>query len=141
TNACYGSANPQYGICAGNTVAITVGNPWGLANPTYSVMPGGTSNTTGSFVVSPTVTTGYTISVIGKDPFGATLTSTSVATVNVYEQPSVAPSVTQATCADSLNGVDLNLTFFPPVTPQYSVTWTPMPSGVTDATQTIVQNI
>jgi gliding motility-associated-like protein len=128
-------------ICAGNSATINANNSGGLTNPQYAINPGG-SNPTSTFVVSPIVTTTYTISITGNNNLGILTTQTAVATVTVKPQPSLSPTFTQATCTNSNNAVNLGLSFNPvsPV-PSYTVTWNPTPLSVTNATQTTATNL
>src|ERR1700733_6218233 len=119
-------------LCAGTSGTITPGNPSNLGNPTYSLNPGGfTPDPSGHFVVSPNVTTNYTIFTTGTNTANAIVTTSAVLTVTVFPQPSSAPTITQASCTSSLNIFNLNLTFNPPTpVPNYTITWTPVPNNV-----------
>ena len=66
-------------LCAGSSGTITPANTSGLTNPTYSLNPGGfTPNGNGQFVVSPNVTTTYTLYTTGQNTLSATVTQTSL---------------------------------------------------------------
>lgn len=135
--SCNPNCNPNYAICSGASATIVPVNFAALTNPSYSIQPGGTTNTTGSFVVTPTVTSSYTTYITGTNLVNAVQTITSVSTVTVNAQPSTAPTLTQTSCTSTLNGVDLNVTFNPPgPAPGYSVTWSPIPNVVTLPSQT-----
>ena len=135
--SCNPNCNPNYVICAGVSTTITPVNFASLTNPTYSLNPGALSNTTGSFVVSPPVTTTYTTYITGTNSSNVVQTTTALTTVTVNGQASAAPTVTQASCTNTNNAFNLGLTFNPssPV-PNYTVTWSPIPFSVTNATQT-----
>ncbi|MBL7921603.1 MAG: hypothetical protein JNJ40_14910, partial [Bacteroidia bacterium] len=135
--SCNPNCNPNYQVCAGSAATITPVNFAALSNPSFSINPGAISNTTGSFVVTPLVTTTYTTYITGLNSSNAvqTITATSIVTVN--PQPAAAPTVTQSTCTNSTSAFNLGLTFTPatPV-PNYTVTWSPIPNGITGPTQT-----
>ncbi|WP_317897389.1 gliding motility-associated C-terminal domain-containing protein [Aurantibacillus circumpalustris] len=135
--SCNPNCNPNYAMCHGSSATIFPVNFAALANPVFSIQPGGTTNTTGSFVVTPSVTTSYTTFITGLNSVNAVQTITSVSTVTVNPQPTVAPTVTNTTCTNTVNAVNLNL-FFNPVgsSPSYSVSWSPIPNGVGSSTQT-----
>jgi len=123
-------------ICAGNSATIIANNP-SLTNPSYSVNPGALTSPNPTFVVSPTVTTQYTVYVTGTNNQNAVVTVTAVSNVTVNPNPLVAPTTTQATCATPSNSVNLNLVFNPPApVPNYTVTWNPIPPGPPTPTQT-----
>ncbi|MGZ3901825.1 MAG: hypothetical protein ACXVDC_15970, partial [Bacteroidia bacterium] len=130
--SCNPNCNPNYAVCAGTSATIVPVNFNGLTNASYSIQPGGSINTTGSFVVTPSVTTSYTTFITGTNSSNAIQTTTAVSTVTVKPQPSLTPSFTQATCANSNNAVSLGLSFSPssPV-PGYTVNWSPTPGSVT----------
>lgn len=138
TTACFDGQVFAQSICAGNSVVIVVSNPSGLSNPIYSLQPGNLSNSTGSFVLSPTATAVYSTYVTGTSAANVVITQTGVATVTVFPSPLVAPTVTQTSCTSTLNALNLNLTFAPATATStaYSVIWSPIPNGVTSATQT-----
>jgi len=139
--SCNPNCNPNYMICAGNSVTITASNFANLSNPSYSIQPGGQVNNTGTFVVTPTVTTSYTTYVTGLNPGNAIQTTTGVSNVTVNPNPSLAPTFTQATCSNSVNAVNLGLSFNPPSPTNYTVTWSPVPPGPPSPTQTSVSNL
>ncbi len=135
--SCSPNCNPSYSICNGSSATIVPVNFAALANPVFSIQPGGMSNTTGSFVVSPTVTTSYTTYITGANQVNAIETINAVSTVTVYSQPSAAPTITQTTCSSTLNAVNLNLSFTSPTpAPSYSVVWSPPMTGATSTAQT-----
>lgn len=138
---CYTGIGVQnYAICNGATANITVPNTAGLSNPSYSILPGGTTNTTGVFPVTPSVTSSYTVFVTGVNTFSVVQTSSAVSTVTVHAQPLLSPTVTQASCSNTLNAFNLGLTFNPlSSTPSYTVNWAPAtPNGISSSTQTIL---
>ncbi len=122
--SCNPNCNPSYQICSGNSVTITPVNYANLTNPSYSIQPGGTTNTTGTFVVSPTSTTTYTTFITGTNSNNAVITITATSNVTVNPQPQISPTFTQATCSSSLNAVNLNLSG----SSSYTVLWSPSPS-------------
>jgi len=128
-------------ICSGSSGTLVATNTGNLTSPIYSIQPGGLSNPTGSFVLTPTVTTDYTLFISGLNSQSVSTTNTAVATITVNPLPIVAPTSTQATCTSSLNALNLGLNFSPatPV-PAYTVNWSPQPTGITNATQTIANN-
>jgi gliding motility-associated-like protein len=137
--SCNPNCNPNYAICHGSSATVMPVNFAALTNPVFSIQPLGTSNTTGSFVVSPTVTTSYTTFITGTNQLNVVQTITSVSTVTVNPQPSVAPTVTNTTCTSTVNAVNLNLSFSPiGSSPSYSVAWTPQPNGINSTSQTSV---
>ena len=124
-------------ICAGKSATIAVTNSISLASVGYTLNPGGFINTTGSFVVTPTITTNYTMSVAGTTTLGTIFTQVITNTVTVNPQPSSSPTTTQATCSNTLNAFNLGLSFFPtsPI-PNYTVNWSPTPNGINSFSQT-----
>ncbi len=124
-------------ICAGGSATITANNASNLANPSYSINPGAQTSPTPTFVVTPLTTTNYTVYVTGTNNQSQVVTQTAVATVTVKPQPAAAPTVTQSSCTSTVNAFNLGLTFTPvSPTPGYTVTWAPIPNGVTGPTQT-----
>jgi gliding motility-associated-like protein len=124
-------------ICAGASATLSAANLFALANPSYSIQPGGQVQANPVFTVSPLTTSNYTLYVTGSNSVNATVTQSVVASVTVNAQPSVAPTSTQSSCSNTLNAVNLNLGFNPasPV-PNYTVSWSPTPPGVVSPTQT-----
>ena len=135
TNCALLSSNSK--ICAGSSGTIVATNTGSLTNPTYSLNPGNLTSTTGSFVVTPTITTSYTVYIAGINNVSVAITQTALSTVTVEPQPAAAPTVTNTTCTNTLNAFNLGLTFFPasPV-PNYTVSWASIPNGVLSPTQT-----
>lgn len=129
--------NPS--ICAGSTATITAANGSSLTSPGYSINPGGITNNTGVFAVSPTITTTYTLYVTGLNSSNVVLTQTAVSTVSVNPQPIVAPTTTQSTCTNTLSAFNLHLSFNPASpAPTYTVAWpvNNIPNNITSVTQT-----
>lgn len=129
-------------ICGGSSYTITPTNPTGLGNPTYSLNPGGfTPDPNGNFVVSPNVTSSFTLLTTGTNTANVVVTNSAVITVTVRPQPITAPTLTQASCTSSLNSFNLNLTWNPtaPV-PSYTITWLTIPAGVLTSTQYSLMN-
>ncbi len=124
-------------ICAGSSKTITVANTTTYTNVSYSIQPGGSTNTTGTFVVTPSTTTSYTTYLTGLNSQNTYVTISSIANVTVHPQPATAPTATQVTCTSTLNAFNLNLTFTPttPV-PGYTVNWATTPNGISNTAQT-----
>ncbi|WP_317897388.1 gliding motility-associated C-terminal domain-containing protein [Aurantibacillus circumpalustris] len=135
TNCSLLSSNSK--ICAGINATVVATNSGSLTNPTYSINPSNLTNNTGSFVVTPSVTTDYTVYITGLNNLNIPITQTAVSTVSVYPQPSVAPTVTNTTCTSTVNTFSLGLTFYPAIpAPGYTVTWASLPNGIQTPTQT-----
>lgn len=125
---CNPNCNPNYTICAGAQATIVPVNVNGLINTTYSLQPGGLTNTTGSFVVSPSVTTTYTTYITGTNPQTQSVqTTTGTSTVFVNPAPVGNPSVVNSTCANASNSVNLNISITPPGS--YTLNWSPPPQN------------
>ncbi|MBK9283386.1 MAG: gliding motility-associated C-terminal domain-containing protein [Sphingobacteriaceae bacterium] len=139
--SCNPNCNPNFVICAGANVTVTAINYSNLTNPTFSMNPGGISNPSGTFVVTPSVTSSYTTYVTGTNQANAIQTTTGVTNVTVNPSPLVAPSLTQASCGNTVNAVNLNLSWNPSPTPNYTVTWNPVPPGILSPTQTTASNL
>ncbi len=133
---CYNPLPVDHVICAGTSVTITAYNYFNFNNPTYSLQPGGITNNTGTFVVTPLSNVSYTAYVVGTNTNGiSTLTTVTNVTVNV--QPNASPTTTQSTCTSTVNAFNLGLSFNPPGSPpNYTITWSSIPNGVTSPTQT-----
>ncbi len=127
-------------ICAGNSATIVANNSTNLSNPTYSLNPGGVSSPNATFVVTPTVTTTYTVYVTGLNNQNQMQTVSATANVTVNPQPQISPSFTQATCSNSINAVNLGLSFTPS-TSNYTVTWNPLPGSSPSGTQSAATNL
>jgi gliding motility-associated-like protein len=134
--SCSPNCNPNYAICWGQSIMVVPANYAALTNPSYTLQPLGLTNNTGSFVVSPTVTTTYTTIIKGLNSLNAVQTVTSVSTVSVNPQPSAAPTITQTSCTSTINAVNLNVTYTPNAVPGYTVSWLPIPNGVTNTATT-----
>lgn len=123
-------------ICAGNSATVVASNSGSLTSPTYSMNPGGLTSTTGTFIVTPTVTTTYSLFISGINNISQPLTQTAVAHVTVNPQPTVAPTVTNTSCTSTVNAFNLNMSFYPlSSNPSYSITWNPTPNGIVSAQQ------
>lgn len=119
-------------ICAGSVATLTITNNSNLANPTYSMNPGAVTSATPIFTVSPNVTTTYTLYVTGTNTINNTvITQTAVSTVTVLPKPIANPTVMNSTCSSASNSVNLNISFNPPSSPNYTVLWAPPPSSFT----------
>ena len=84
----------SYTLCLGTFSQIPGGNPLSLSNCTYALYPGPVTSTVNSFIISPTVTTVYTITTTGLNASSQLLTSTLTPTVYVG---SVSASLTSPT--------------------------------------------
>ncbi len=121
-------ANSQnQAICGGSSATIT---PAASAT-TPTLNPGNQSPAAGIYVVSPTVTTNYTIITTVATATPSIFTTNSVVnTVTVNPMPVVSPTFTQSTCTNSNNCFNLNLTFNPPnPAPTYTVLWSNFGQG------------
>jgi gliding motility-associated-like protein len=137
--SCSPNCNPNYSMCAGGQATIVPVNFAALANPSFSIQPGGSVTTTGSFVVSPTITSTYTTYITGTNQNNAVQTITAASTVTVYAQPALSPTVIQSTCTNSLSTVNLGLSWSAgQAIPNYTVTWAPIPTGVVAPQQSSV---
>jgi gliding motility-associated-like protein len=124
-------------ICAGKNYTIVAQNSTNLSNPSYSLFPGGLTNNTGTFIVTPQVTTSYTTYLAGTNNANVVVTQTAVTNVTVNPQPSSAPTATQMTCTNTVSAINLGVSFFPALpVPSYTVAWVPVPFGITTNSQT-----
>lgn len=140
-SVCAGVVSYAQSICGGSSTTLTAGNPQNLANPQYSLNPGGFSpiNGTSQFQVSPSTTTNYTLYTTGQNTANVVVTTSAVVQVTVFPQPIVAPTLTQASCTSTIIGFNLGLTFNPPTpAPGYTIAWLSIPNGVLSAQQTSV---
>ena len=124
-------------VCAGNSVTVSPVGFVPLSNQTFTLFPGGLTNSTGSFVATPLSTTIYTIQGSGLNTQSVQTTQTSTTNVTVNSQPLSSLTSTQTTCTNTISAFNLGLSFFPssPV-PTYTVNWTPMPAGIISSSQT-----
>jgi gliding motility-associated-like protein len=130
--SCNPNCNPSYVICPGQTVAATPVNFANLTNPTYSLFPGPMVNSTGTFVLTPTATTQYTTFITGTNSSNAVQTISATLNVTVSPKPYASPVVLNGTCNNPVtNSVNLNITFNPSGSPNYTVMWSPQPSTYT----------
>ena len=124
-------------ICAGQTGTIVASNTGSLVAASYSLNPGNLTNSTGTFVLTPSVTTTYSLYVTGTTTLNVLTTQTAVATITVNPQPASAVTLTNTTCTSTLNAFNLGLTFFPPTpVPNYTINWSPIPNGLPGPTST-----
>jgi hypothetical protein len=130
----------SYTICAGSVITLTATNPLGLTSPSYTLLPGNSANSNPTFVLSPTATATYTLITGGNLPSPPnTYTTTSVVnTVTVNKMPVIAPTVTQASCSNTITSVNLNLSWIPSGSTSYTIGFPPgqAPTGWTGLTQT-----
>ncbi len=119
-------------ICNGSVATITISNTSNLANPIYSIQPTAQVSTSPLFTVSPSVTTNYTLFVTGTNTINNTvLTQTSVSTITVLPRPNVSPTVLNSNCTNTGNSANLNVSFIPSGSPNYTVIWSPPPANFT----------
>ncbi|PBQ31581.1 hypothetical protein CNR22_07310 [Sphingobacteriaceae bacterium] len=133
-------------ICAGSSATIVATST--LSSPSFTLNPGNFSPITNTntnvqyFVVSPNVTTNYTLVSSGTSTGTTVVTNSVVIQVTVNPQPIVAPTVTQASCTNSLNTININLSFNPASpAPAYTVAWQPIPPNLLSPTQTTVSGL
>jgi gliding motility-associated-like protein len=140
SNVCYFNPPAQnFTICEGQNVTLTPTiNPF-IINPSYSLQPGGFSNTMGSFVVSPSATMSYTVFISGTNLYNTAIIQAAVFHVTVNPQTLLSSlTTTQATCSNSLSAFNLGLSFNPvSANPSYTVNWLPsIPNGINSYSQT-----
>lgn len=124
-------------ICAGQSATIVAAASGALANINYSLQPGGLTSANPTFVVSPLSSTNYTVYASGLNTQSAVVTQSAISNVVVGMQPTIAPTLTQATCVNTLTAFQMNLGFIgAPANPVYTVQWNPQPTPVTSNTQT-----
>lgn len=119
-------------ICAGSSATLTPPATT-LTSPSYTLNPGNfTPNQNGQFVISPTVTTSYTVITQGTGTNGI-VTNTSALTVTVYPQPVFTPTLVQPSCTSTNNAFNLGLTFYPSGSPAptYTIIWAAIPPVTT----------
>ena len=126
-------------ICAGVTTTVSPTGFVNLLNQTFTLQPGGLTNATGIFSVTPLVSTTYTIIGSGLNTQSIQATQTSTTNVTVNPQPIVSPTITQTSCTSTLNAFNLGLTFNPSnPAPTYTINWAPIPTGIVSPIQTSV---
>lgn len=126
------SSNSTVSICNGAVTTVSIGNPFQLTNTNYSIQPGATVQASPVFTVQPNSTTNYSLYVTGTNTINQTVTYSVVATVSVNSVPVISPTVINGTCANPVtSSVNLNITFNPAGSPNYTTTWSPMPTSVT----------
>lgn len=137
TSLCFNNVPSSFALCAGGQVSVVVTNGSNLTNPSYSMQPGSYTNTTGTFVITPTASVVYTTYITGTNAGNVVVTQTNVANVTVYQNPVAVVTTTQSTCTNTLNAFNVNLSFVPTSTssPSYSVLWSPVPNNVFSPTQ------
>ena len=129
-------------ICGGSSATLQAPNPQNLTGPNYSLNPGGFSSIGGTFVVSPPVTTTYTLYTTGQNTNNVSVTTSVVTQVTVNAQPNTIMTFTQASCTNSFNAVNLGLTFNPSSpSPAYTISWTPLPASVLSPQQFTATNL
>ncbi|MBX3165371.1 MAG: gliding motility-associated C-terminal domain-containing protein [Bacteroidetes bacterium] len=134
----------QFEICAGNNVTITPVNVANLTNASYSLNPGGLSNSTGTFIVSPLTSLTYTSYVTGINSINAVVTNTGSIAVIVHPQPTVSTTYSLSTCTSTVSAFDMNFGFVAPTptpAPTYTIDWGATPNTVTSNTQTAANNV
>jgi gliding motility-associated-like protein len=125
-------ANSSTFICRGAVTTVSISNPNNLANPSYSIQPAGQIQSNPVFTVNPTSNTQYTLYVTGTTSTSAVITQSSIATVSVYPTANMNPNVANGTCANPVtSSVNLNVSFSPSGSPNYTTTWNPLPANFT----------
>jgi len=122
---------PSYNValCFGTSTTITMSNVNNLANPIYSIQPGGQSQSSPIFTVSPSVNTSYTLFVTGTNSSNNVVTNTLLVNATVFPAPIINSLVNQGTCANPSNNVSIGVTFTPSGSPNYTTTWSPLPAN------------
>jgi gliding motility-associated-like protein len=124
-------------ICMGSSATLSITPPTGLSSVVYTLFPGNISSNTSSFVVSPSVTTNYSILATGVNSLNISLTQSATSNVTVNPIPLAAPTITNTTCTNTLNALNIGLTFSPAnPAPGYTITWSSIPNGITNPLQT-----
>ncbi|MBA3663640.1 MAG: T9SS type A sorting domain-containing protein [Bacteroidetes bacterium] len=82
--------------CIGSTATLT-GTSYNLSNPTFSLDPGGATSPTPTFIVSPTVSTVYTLNCTGVNSQSVMQTISSAVSVTAYNSPTLIPYIPTAT--------------------------------------------
>lgn len=137
TSLCFSYQLLDHIICAGQSATLAAVATTTLNNTSYTLQPGNSTNSTGSFAVNPLATTVYTIFGSGVNSSQGVVTFSAVSTVSVFSQPNIVPTATQATCVDSTNAFNLNLTWNPANAPaSYTVIWSAIPNVVGNNQQT-----
>ncbi len=120
-----------FSICLGATATLNISNPNNLQNPTFSVQPGSLTSSNSTFVVTPTVPTTYSVYVTGTLN-SSVITQSATISVGIFSSPSFSVVVTNGSCVNPVtSSVNLNVTFNPSGSPNYTTTWSPLPSTVT----------
>lgn len=131
-------------ICSGQSATLTP--PASITTPSLypgNISPAPPNPVGGIYVITPSVTTSYTIyTTVNSTTPNVLVTNSVVNTVTVLPRPVISPSFTQASCTSTANGFNLGLTFTPsPPVPGYTITWSPgapvpnVPNGITTAQQ------
>jgi gliding motility-associated-like protein len=119
-------------ICSGANATISINGQNCLGAAVYTLLPGPVVQVNPSFIVNPTVSTTYTLFVSGVNSSSALVTQSAMVTVTLHPGPNVSPSLVNGTCANPItSSVNLNVSFNPSGSPNYTVNWSPMPSTVT----------
>ncbi len=125
-------SNYTTSVCPGANATISINGQNCLAAAVYTLLPGPVVQVNPSFVVSPTVNTTYTLIVSGVNVNSVVITQSAMVTVTLLPGPVVSPSVINGTCANPItSSVNLNISFNPSGSPNYTVSWSPLPSTVT----------
>ena len=72
----YTQAQTTYTMCSGSTATLVANNTQSLSGATYSLNPGGLTSSNPTFVVTPSVSTTYTLYVTGTNTVPAIVTNT-----------------------------------------------------------------
>lgn len=89
--SCNPNCNPSYAVCPGATIAVMPVNFANLANPSSRLFPGRMVNTTGTFVLTPSVSTQYTTYITGTNSSNAVQTISATLNVTVHPKPYTSP--------------------------------------------------
>ena len=132
SNVCMSIPPSNTILCNGTTGTLAINTLNYLTNPTFSLQPGNITSSSSLIPVSPSITTTYTVFVTGLNSQNVLQTMTTTATASVIPAPVVSPIIINGTCANPVtSSVNLNITFSPNGSPNYTTTWSPMPGTVT----------
>ncbi len=132
SNICMSIPSTSTVLCNGSTAILAINTLNYLTNPTFSLQPGNITSSSSLIPVSPSVTTVYTVYITGLNSQNTIQTMTTTATASVIPSPVISPTVINGTCANPVtSSVNLNITFSPTGSPNYTTTWSPMPGTVT----------
>jgi gliding motility-associated-like protein len=132
SSACFTQLSPySFSICAGASATLNVPNPNNLQNPTFSVQPGSLTSPNPTFVVNPSIATTYSVYVTGTLNSSVITQSTTIS-VGIFPTPTTNVVLSTGNCSNpGTNSVNLNVSFTPSVSTNYTLNWSPLPSTVT----------